>query len=356
MENTKSAATTMMTASVGETTPATHEKAAFGGDFGLAGIWREFGGALLAKKEANDSAPDEAIKGLEIASSMADDIKKQEKMRKDFVKAFFMREDVRNAIAKFFIVNADRPRQDQVQAITVIARVARPGVDVTLRDLEAQVAEATPETINKNYIRESLIPLMKEIGLIIQPKEGVNGWQWRDVDKKESVKELTQKAFKQVALLSSPVHRELLDEQAKRYALMQQEKVLKQRLLQEKANQQLIMQAQSKADENEKAMIALGMKKPVRNTPAWIASAAVAVIALGLFAVQGGNNQEMNVEQAGVKTYEDAPDYNAITDEELLRLQYQQAGIKWESIPQQDRENLIKELQQERLAAQGESL
>jgi hypothetical protein len=88
----------------------------------------------------------------------------------------------------------------------------------------------------------------------------------------------------------------------------------------------------------------------VSNTPAWIASAGVALIAVVLLAGQGGgNNAALPTEQAGVTTFEAAPDYHAIDDEMLLRLQYQQAGIDWDSLPLQDRQNLIRELQQERL-------
>lgn len=326
------------------------ENSGFQGDLGLAGFWQDFGRGFFAKKVSESGNTDEFIPGLEMASKQADDIKKQDEIRKVFIKYYFMREEVRACLAKFFVANKERPRQDQLQAITVMTRLVRPGMDVNLRELESQIAEQTPESITTNYLRHDLIPLMKDIGLIIQPKEGVNGWQWRDIEKKPSAKEMTAKALKQVALMTSPVHRELLDEQAKRYALLRQQQVLKQRIHLEKSNQQLILQAQAKAEENEKAMLDLGMKKAVSNTPAWIASAGVALIAVVLLAGQGGgNNAALPTEQAGVTTFEAAPDYHAIDDEMLLRLQYQQAGIDWDSLPLQDRQNLIKELKQERL-------
>lgn len=326
------------------------ENSGFQGDLGLAGFWQDFGRGFFAKKVSESGNADEVIPGLEMASKQADDIKKQDEIRKVFIKYYFMREEVRACLAKFFVANKERPRQDQLQAITVMTRLVRPGMDVNLRELESQIAEQTPESITTNYLRHDLIPLMKDIGLIVQPKEGVNGWQWRDREKKPSAKEMTAKALKQVALMTSPVHRELLDEQAKRYALLRQQQVLKQRIHLEKSNQQLILQAQAKAEENEKAMLDLGMKKAVSNTPAWIASAGVALIAVVLLAGQGGgNNAALPTEQAGVTTFEAAPDYHAIDDEMLLRLQYQQAGIDWDSLPLQDRQNLIRELQQERL-------
>ena len=326
------------------------ENSGFQGDLGLAGFWQDFGRGFFAKKVSESGNTDEFIPGLEMACKQADDIKKQDEMRKTFINSYFIREEVRTRLAKFFVANKERPRQDQLQAITVMTRLVRPGMDVNLRELESQIAEQTPESITTNYLRHDLIPLMKDIGLIIQPKEGVNGWQWRDIEKKPSAKEMTAKALKQVALMTSPVHRELLDEQAKRYALLRQQQVLKQRIHLEKSNQQLILQAQAKAEENEKAMLDLGMKKAVSNTPAWIASAGVALIAVVLLAGQGGgNNAALPTEQAGVTTFEAAPDYHAIDDEMLLRLQYQQAGIDWDSLPLQDRQNLIKELKQERL-------
>lgn len=328
----------------------TTENSGFQGDLGLAGIWRKFGDGFWGGKLSESDHEAEVIPGLVMACKQADDIKKQEEIRKAFINSYFMHEEVRTRLAKFFVANKERPRQDQLQAITVTTRLMRPGMDVNLRELETLITDDTPETINKNYVREALIPLMKDIGLIVQPKEGVNGWQWRDIEKKPSAKEMTAKALKQVALMASPVHRELLDEQAKRYALLRQQQVLKQRIHLEKSNQQLILQAQAKAEENEKAMLDLGMKKAVSNTPAWIASAGVALIAVVLLAGQGsGNNAALPTEQAGVTTFEAAPDYHAIDDEMLLRLQYQQAGIDWDSLPLQDRQNLIKELKQERL-------
>ena len=326
------------------------ENSGFQGDLGLAGIWRKFGDGFWGGKLSESDHEAEVIPGLAMACKQADDIKKQEEIRKAFINSYFMHEEVRTRLAKFFVANKERPRQDQLQAITVTTRWMRPGMDVNLRELETLITDDTPETINKNYVREALIPLMKDIGLIVQPKEGVNGWQWRDIEKKPSAKEITANALKQVALMTSPVHRELLDEQAKRYALLRQQQVLKQRIHLEKSNQQLILQAQAKAEENEKAMLDLGMKKAVSNTPAWIASAGVALIAVVLLAGQGGgNNAALPTEQAGVTTFEAAPDYHAIDDEMLLRLQYQQAGIDWDSLPLQDRQNLIKELKQERL-------
>ena len=350
MENALAHNVVTLPVKAAETPASTTENSGFQGDLGLAGFWQDFGRGFFAKKVSESGNADEVIPGLEIASKQADDIKKQDEIRKVFIKYYFMREEVRACLAKFFVANKERPRQDQLQAITVMTRLVRPGMDVNLRELESQIAEQTPESITTNYLRHDLIPLMKDIGLIIQPKEGVNGWQWRDIEKKPSAKEMTAKALKQVALMTSPVHRELLDEQAKRYALLRQQQVLKQRIHLEKSNQQLILQAQAKAEENEKAMLDLGMKKAVSNTPAWIASAGVALIAVVLLAGQdGGNNAALPTEQAGVTTFEAAPDYHAIDDEMLLRLQYQQAGIDWDSLPLKDRQNLIKELKQERL-------
>ncbi|QTR48986.1 hypothetical protein [Candidatus Thiothrix anitrata] len=350
MENALAHNVVTLPVKAAETPANTTENSGFQGDLGLVGIWRKFGDGFLGGKVSESDNADEFILGLEMACKQADDIKKQDEIRKLFIKSYFMREEVRATLAKFFVANKERPRQDQLQAITVITRLVRPGMDVNLRELETLITADTTETINKNYVRESLIPLMKDIGLIIQPKEGVNGWQWRDREKKPSAKEITEKALKQVALMASPVHRELLDEQAKRYALLRQQQVLKQRIHLEKSNQQLILQAQAKAEENEKAMLDLGMKKAVSNTPAWIASAGVALIAVVLLAGQGGgNNAALPTEQAGVTTFEAAPDYHAIDDEMLLRLQYRQAGIDWDSLPLQDRQNLIKELKQERL-------
>ena len=350
MENALAHNVVTLPVKAAETPASTTENSGFQGDLGLAGFWQDFGRGFFAKKVSESGNADEVIPGLEMASKQADDIKKQDEIRKVFIKYYFMREEVRACLAKFFVANKERPRQDQLQAITVMTRLVRPGMDVNLRELESQIAEQTPESITTNYLRHDLIPLMKDIGLIIQPKEGVNGWQWRDIEKKPSAKEMTAKALKQVALMTSPVHRELLDEQAKRYALLRQQQVLKQRIHLEKSNQQLILQAQAKAEENEKAMLDLGMKKAVSNTPAWIASAGVALIAVVLLAGQdGGNNAALPTEQAGVTTFEAAPDYHAIDDEMLLRLQYQQAGIDWDSLPLKDRQNLIKELKQERL-------
>ncbi|QTR51599.1 hypothetical protein [Candidatus Thiothrix anitrata] len=354
MENALAHNVVTLPVKAAETPASTTENSGFQGDLGLAGFWQDFGRGFFAKKVSESGNADEVIPGLEMASKQADDIKKQDEIRKVFIKYYFMREEVRACLAKFFVANKERPRQDQLQAITVMTRLVRPGMDVNLRELESQIAEQTPESITTNYLRHDLIPLMKDIGLIIQPKEGVNGWQWRDIEKKPSAKEMTAKALKQVALMTSPVHRELLDEQAKRYALLRQQQVLKQRIHLEKSNQQLILQAQAKAEENEKAMLDLGMKKAVSNTPAWIASAGVALIAVVLLAGQGGGNNGNNTTamptaQAGVTTFEAAPDYHAIDDEMLLRLQYQQAGIDWDSLPVQDRQNLIKELKQERL-------
>ena len=350
MENALAHNVVTLPVKAAETPASTTENSGFQGDLGLAGFWQDFGRVFFTKKVSESDNADEVIPGLEMACKQADDIKKQDEIRKLFIKYYFMREEVRACLAKFFVANKDRPRQDQLQAITVMTRLVRPGMDVNLRELESQIAEQTPESITTNYLRHDLIPLMKDIGLIIQPKEGVNGWQWRDIEKKPSAKEMTAKALKQVALMTSPVHRELLDEQAKRYALLRQQQVLKQRIHLEKSNQQLILQAQAKAEENEKAMLDLGMKKAVSNTPAWIASAGVALIAVVLLAGQGGgNNAALPTEQAGVTTFEAAPDYHAIDDEMLLRLQYQQAGIDWDSLPLQDRQNLIKELKQERL-------
>ena len=350
MENALAHNVVTLPVKAAETPASTTENSGFQGDLGLAGFWQDFGRVFFTKKVSESDNADEVIPGLEMACKQADDIKKQDEIRKLFIKYYFMREEVRACLAKFFVANKDRPRQDQLQAITVMTRLVRPGMDVNLRELESQIAEQTPESITTNYLRHDLIPLMKDIGLIIQPKEGVNGWQWRDIEKKPSAKEMTAKALKQVALMTSPVHRELLDEQAKRYALLRQQQVLKQRIHLEKSNQQLILQAQAKAEENEKAMLDLGMKKAVSNTPAWIASAGVALIAVVLLAGQGGgNNAALPTEQAGVTTFEAAPDYHAIDDEMLLRLQYQQAGIDWDSLPLKDRQNLIKELKQERL-------
>ena len=350
MENALAHNVVTLPVKAAETPASTTENSGFQGDLGLAGFWQDFGRVFFTKKVSESDNADEVIPGLEMACKQADDIKKQDEIRKLFIKYYFMREEVRACLAKFFVANKDRPRQDQLQAITVMTRLVRPGMDVNLRELESQIAEQTPESITTNYLRHDLIPLMKDIGLIVQPKEGVNGWQWRDREKKLSAKEMTAKALKQVALMASPVHRELLDEQAKRYALLRQQQVLKQRIHLEKSNQQLILQAQAKAEENEKAMLDLGMKKAVSNTPAWIASAGVALIAVVLLAGQGGgNNAALPTEQAGVTTFEAAPDYHAIDDEMLLRLQYQQAGIDWDSLPLQDRQNLIKELKQERL-------
>ena len=354
MENALAHNVVTLPVKAAETPASTTENSGFQGDLGLAGFWQDFGRVFFTKKVSESDNADEVIPGLEMACKQADDIKKQDEIRKLFIKYYFMREEVRACLAKFFVANKDRPRQDQLQAITVMTRLVRPGMDVNLRELESQIAEQTPESITTNYLRHDLIPLMKDIGLIIQPKEGVNGWQWRDIEKKPSAKEMTAKALKQVALMTSPVHRELLDEQAKRYALLRQQQVLKQRIHLEKSNQQLILQAQAKAEENEKAMLDLGMKKAVSNTPAWIASAGVALIAVVLLAGQGGGNNGNNTTamptaQAGVTTFEAAPDYHAIDDEMLLRLQYQQAGIDWDSLPVQDRQNLIRELQQERL-------
>lgn len=354
MENALAHNVVTLPVKAAETPASTTENSGFQGDLGLAGFWQDFGRVFFTKKVSESDNADEVIPGLEMACKQADDIKKQDEIRKLFIKYYFMREEVRACLAKFFVANKDRPRQDQLQAITVMTRLVRPGMDVNLRELESQIAEQTPESITTNYLRHDLIPLMKDIGLIIQPKEGVNGWQWRDIEKKPSAKEMTAKALKQVALMTSPVHRELLDEQAKRYALLRQQQVLKQRIHLEKSNQQLILQAQAKAEENEKAMLDLGMKKAVSNTPAWIASAGVALIAVVLLAGQGGGNNGNNTTamptaQAGVTTFEAAPDYHAIDDEMLLRLQYQQAGIDWDSLPLKDRQNLIKELKQERL-------
>ncbi|MDX9987372.1 hypothetical protein [Thiothrix unzii] len=354
MENALAHNVVTLPVKAAETPASTTENSGFQGDLGLAWFWQDFGRVFFTKKVSESDNADEVIPGLEMACKQADDIKKQDEIRKLFIKYYFMREEVRACLAKFFVANKDRPRQDQLQAITVMTRLVRPGMDVNLRELESQIAEQTPESITTNYLRHDLIPLMKDIGLIIQPKEGVNGWQWRDIEKKPSAKEMTAKALKQVALMTSPVHRELLDEQAKRYALLRQQQVLKQRIHLEKSNQQLILQAQAKAEENEKAMLDLGMKKAVSNTPAWIASAGVALIAVVLLAGQGGGNNGNNTTamptaQAGVTTFEAAPDYHAIDDEMLLRLQYQQAGIDWDSLPLKDRQNLIKELKQERL-------
>lgn len=336
----------------------TAENSHFQGDLGLAGIWQGFGRGFFAKKVSESDTDADAIPGLKMACKLADDLKKQENERKEFVKSFFMGEAVRAALAKFFLANPDRPRQDQLQAITVLARLARPGMEVNLRELESQIADKTPESITTTYLRHDLIPLMKTIGLIIQPKEGVNGWQWRDADKKASTKEIAQKLLKQAALMASPVHRELLDEQAKRYALLLQEKTLKQRLALEKANHQLIVQAQQKAEENENAMVALGMKKQVSNTPAWVASAAVVAIAFVLLLNQVDNNSKppqslsMANTNASTAVYEAAPDYHALSDEELLRQQYQAAGMDWDKLPLADRKKLMGELRQERMRKQ----
>jgi hypothetical protein len=326
-------------------------------DFTLAGIWQGFGRAILTKKQSLSESDTDAIKGLEMASRQADDLKKREQIRKDFVKEFFMQDAVRAALAKFFLANADKPRDDQILAITVLTRFVKPGMSVNLRDLEAQVAEATAETITTNYLRYNLIPLMKDIGLIVQPKEGVNGWQWRDMEKKESIKELANRAMKQAALMASPVHKELVDEQAKRYALFMQEKALKQRLAMEKANQQLIAQAKQKAEENEQAMVAMGMKQTVSNTPAWIAGGVVALLAAAWLV---GNGHPANPQpEMQAAAYEQAPAYTGgeagaapapPSPEGILRQQYRIAGMDWDKLPAATRHNILKEFAEQQAA------
>jgi hypothetical protein len=193
--------------------------------------------------------------------------------------------------------------------------------------------------------------LLQKVGFIM-PRENA-GWRFADMGDKPKL-DIAKKAL----LMVSPAHRELVDEQARRYALHLQEKALKQRLMQEKANQQLIQQVQGKAEENEKAMIELGMKQTVSNTPAWIAGGVATLLAAAWLV---GHNPQDAAQQPAQQAaaYEQAPAYAGgdagaapvpPSPEGILRQQYRIAGMDWDRLPAATRHNILKEFAEQQAA------
>jgi hypothetical protein len=192
--------------------------------------------------------------------------------------------------------------------------------------------------------------LLQKVGFIM-PRENA-GWRFADMGDKPKL-DIAKKAL----LMVSPAHSELVDEQARRYALHLQEKALKQRLMQEKANQQLIQQVQGKAEENEKAMIELGMKQTVSNTPAWVAGGVVALLAAAWLV---GNGHPANPQPEGqAAAYEQAPAYAGgdagaapapQSPEDILRQQYRIAHMDWDKLPAATRNNILKEFAEQQAA------
>lgn len=322
----------------------------FGADFTLAGFWPGFSQDSFSFGKLFSGGKADGLASIDKAVELAEDKIKQEKKRKKKINEFFSQEQARNAVADYLATCGNRPLH--TACIKAIAMRAMPGQPVNLRELESSVCEEITDASNR-LIRDSIIPLLQKVGFIM-PRENA-GWRFADMGDKPKL-DIAKKAL----LMVSPAHRELVDEQARRYALHLQEKALKQRLMQEKANQQLILQVQGKAEENEKAMIELGMKQTVSNTPAWIAGGVVALLAAAWLV---GNGHPANPQpEVQAAAYEQAPAYTGgaagaapapQSPEDILRQQYRIAHMDWDKLPEATRNNILKEFaeQQATMAA-----
>lgn len=191
---------------------------------------------------------------------------------------------------------------------------------------------------------------MQRAGLFIPKANGANGWLWAELQA-PSMLDTAKQAISKAAGMAQPENPELVEEQRKLAAAQRLNEVANRRLLLVKQNSKLIAEATRIHAENEAELL----KHPIKplhqdnaNKPAMWA-AGVAALVLGAFLIHNnadtGNGQAMQATAAA--TAEPAPDYNSMTDEDILKLQM---GDKWGRIPAAQRQQMIDELKQQRLA------
>lgn len=292
------------------------------------------------------------IPALEIVNRAASDEKLMQKQRMQAIKAFFDKPSVKQVLVQHIAITKEVCAPTlQKEAIIQIASQCKPGTPANLRELEGTVAV---EGVNANFVREKLIPALQRAGLFIPKPNGANGWLWAELSA-PSMMDTAKQVISKAAGLTAPENPELVAEQRKLAAEQQITAVASKRLLLAKQNAKLIAEANRLHDENEAELL----KRPIRpmgqgnpNMPALIAAGAAALLIGGIL-LHNNSGETLPVQQATTTTAEPAPDYNAMTEEDILRLQ---VGDRFDELPEQQRQAMIDELKQQRVAmtAKGE--
>lgn len=287
------------------------------------------------------------IPALEIIENAANDEKLMQKQRMQAVKAFFGKPAVKGALVQHIATTKDvcSPAL-QKQAIQQIAIQCKPGAPVNLRELEDSV---DVEGVTTNFTRNYLIPALQQAGLFVPKPNGANGWLWADLQAPSMV-DTAKQLIGKAAGLATPDNPELVAEQRKLAAEQRLSEVASRRLLLAKQNSKLIAEASRIHAENEAELLKQPIKPLHQGNPNLPAMLAAGVAALVLGAVLLNNHSDTGnapVMQATAATSEPAPDYNAMSEEDILRLQM---GDKWERITTAQRLAMIEELKQQRVA------
>lgn len=291
------------------------------------------------------------IPALEIIENAANDENMMEKQRIQAVKAFFNKPPVKQALMQHIALTKDvcAPAL-QKQAIQQIATQCKPGAAANMRELEDSVSV---DGVSGRFVRDYLLPALQRAGLFVPKSNGANGWMWADLQA-PSMLDTAKQAISKAAGMAQPENPELVEEQRKLAAEHRLNDIANRRLLLAKQNSKLIAEATKLHSENEAELL----KHPIKplhqgnpNKPAMWAAGAAALV-LGAFLIHNNADQgSAPAQQASAATAEPAPDYNTMTDEDILKLQM---GDKWGRIPAAQRKQMIDELKQQRVAmAQG---
>ncbi|MEB4591992.1 hypothetical protein VSS37_13445 [Candidatus Thiothrix sp. Deng01] len=290
------------------------------------------------------------IPALRIIEDSASDEKLMEKQRMQEVKVFFDKPSVKQVLIQHIALTKDvcAPAL-QKEAIIQIASQCKPGAPVNLRDLEDSVSV---DGVTTNFTRNYLIPALQRAGLFIPKPNGANGWLWAELQA-PSAMDTAKQLLGKAAGLATPENPELVEEQRKLAVEQQLSEVAKRRLLLAKQNAKLIAEASKLHEENEAELLKRPIQPVGRNNPnkpaMW--AAGVAALVLGAVLLHNHSGEDLPTQQAAAAAAEPAPDYNSMTDEDILKLQM---GDRWGQLSEGQQEQMIDELKQQRVAmAQG---
>lgn len=287
------------------------------------------------------------IPALEMVERAASDEKLMKKQRMQAVKVFFNKPLVKQILLQHLAITKDvcAPAL-QKTAIIQIANQCKPGTSVNLRELEGVVVV---EGVNPNFVREKLIPALQRAGLFVPKPNGANGWLWAELPV-PSLLDTAKQIMSKAAGLATSEQPDLVEEQRKLAVEQRLHEVAHKRLLLAKQNAKLIAEATRLQIEHEAELL----KHPIRpvgranpNQPALIA-AGIAALVLGALLLQHHRlaREAVLIQQATAATAEPAPDYNSLTEEDILRLQI---GERFNQLPAATRQNLMNELKQQRI-------
>lgn len=288
------------------------------------------------------------IKALEIIEQAANNEKLMEKQRVNAVMAFFDKASVKQVLIQHIALTKEMCAADlQKEAILQIASHCIPGATVNLRELEESISV---EGVSTNFLRNHLIPTIQRTGLIVPKPNGANGWLWAEISAPNLLDSLKHAASNALQL-AQPENPELAEEQRKLAAEQRLSEVANRRLLLAKQNAKLIAEASKLNAENEAEIL----KNPIRpvaqqnqNLPALLAAGFAAVLIGALLINKNTDSPSLPTAQAAMA--EPAPDYNSMTDEDILRLQM---GDQFDRLPATRQQAMIAELQAQRTEMSG---